>query len=110
MKPMRFLAMLGAALSISARAWAVDQLSTNPPPGGCEAAKSPGQTDAEITRKIVIAVVRSDEERTRAFNRVKIITRDGRVSLEGHVKNDKQRNIVAAAAASVVGEDHVNNQ
>jgi sporulation protein YlmC with PRC-barrel domain len=67
-----------------------------------------GTSDQDITVAIVTEIVRND----RAFptRDLKITTTQGRVTLTGRVKNEKQKQQLGDAAARVVGAENVNNQ
>jgi osmotically-inducible protein OsmY len=68
----------------------------------------PVKSDQETTQAVVMEIVRID----RAFptRELKITSANGRVTLRGRVKNDKQTQQLAAAAARVVGPENVINQ
>jgi hyperosmotically inducible periplasmic protein len=59
-------------------------------------------SDREITRKIRRALVADDSLSTYAHN-VKIITRDGLVTLRGPVRSAEEKQLVEAKAAEVAG-------
>jgi len=67
------------------------------------------ESDREITRKIRRAVMKDKSLSMKAHN-VKIITRDGRVTLKGPVKTDKEKAAIEKAAANVVGKGKVSNE
>lgn len=67
------------------------------------------EADREITAAIRQAVVDSEQLSTTAHN-VKIITRDGHVTLRGPVKSTDERTAIANAAARVSGVKGVDNQ
>jgi len=66
-------------------------------------------TDLEITRQIRVAVVANESLSTYAHN-VKIITRDGRVTLRGPVKTKEEKRQVEDIAARVAGRDRVTSE
>ncbi len=66
-------------------------------------------SDREITRKIRRAVVKDKSLSMKAHN-VKIITRDGKVTLKGPVKTDKEKAAIERAAAGVAGKGKVTNE
>lgn len=66
-------------------------------------------SDREVTRKIRRAVVKDKSLSVRAQN-VKIITRDGKVTLKGPVKTEKEKTAIEKAAAGVVGKGNVTNE
>ena len=66
------------------------------------------QADRETTAKIRKAIVEDDSLSVAAHN-VKIITRDGKVTLRGQVRSAEEKAAVAAIAEDVLG-DAVDNQ
>jgi len=60
------------------------------------------RSDREITRKIRRALVADDSLSTYAHN-VKIITRDGLVTLRGPVRSAEEKKLVEAKAAEIAG-------
>ncbi|HBA89952.1 MAG TPA: phospholipid-binding protein [Geobacter sp.] len=67
------------------------------------------KSDREITRKIRRMVVKDKSLSMKAHN-VKIITKDGKVTLKGPVKTDKEKEAVQKAARKVAGKDNVTNE
>ena len=67
------------------------------------------KSDLEITRKIRRAVVKDKSLSVRAHN-VKIITENGKVTLKGPVKTDKEKKAVEKAAKRVAGKGNVTNE
>ena len=67
------------------------------------------QSDREITQRIRKSVVGDDSLSFTAKN-VKIITRDGQVTLRGAVKSDQERTAIERAASTVAGPQRVVNQ
>ena len=65
--------------------------------------------DRDATKKIRESIVRDKELSTYAHN-VKVITRDGTVTLKGPVRSDAERNSVEAKALAVAGAGHVVNE
>ena len=68
-------------------------------------AKSDLQTTASI-RKAIIA----DKELSTYAHNVKIVTKDGLVTLTGPVKSEEEKSKVFADATSVIASDKVSNQ
>ena len=66
-------------------------------------------SDREITMKIRRSIVADKTLSTYGHN-VKIITKNGMVTLKGPVHSDEERQTIAAKAADVVGQDKVSNQ
>ncbi len=67
------------------------------------------KSDTEITREIRRAIVSDKSLSTYAHN-VKVITRNGAVTLKGPVHTDEEKHAVASKAADVVGQDKVTDQ
>ena len=67
------------------------------------------KTDREITREIRRTVVKDKSLSVTAHN-VKIITKDGHVTLKGPVKSEDEKKTVEKAAAAVVGKGKVSNE
>ncbi len=63
-------------------------------------------TDREITRHIRRALV-ADKSLSMAAHNVKIISRDGKVTLRGRVNTDQEKRIVAERATEIVGAGNV---
>lgn len=75
---------------------------------GAPSQVQPARSDQEITQAVVIEIVRIDN----AFptRDLKITTTQGRVTLTGRVKSEKQKLQLGTAAAHVVGAENVDNQ
>lgn len=67
------------------------------------------QADRELARKIRKAIVDDKNLSTYAHN-VKVIVRDGEVTLKGPVKSDEERAAIESKASSVAGAGKVQNQ
>ena len=65
--------------------------------------------DRDITQKIRQSLVKDKSLSTYAHN-VKVIARDGQVTLKGPVRSEDEKRAVAAKAAEVVGDAHVTNE
>ncbi len=65
--------------------------------------------DRETTRKIRSAVMKDKSLSTYAHN-IKIITRDGKVTLKGPVRSEDEKAAIEAKAATVAGADNVTDQ
>ena len=65
--------------------------------------------DREIARKIRQAIVQDKSLSTYAHN-IKVIVRDGLVTLKGPVRSEDEKASVAAKAADVAGADKVQNE
>jgi hyperosmotically inducible periplasmic protein len=66
-------------------------------------------SDLEITRAIRKALMADKSLSTYAHN-VKIVTRDGKVTLKGPVRSEHEKQIVEAKAAEVAGATNITNQ
>jgi hyperosmotically inducible periplasmic protein len=71
--------------------------------------QSNNAADVETTAKIRKAIVDDDNLSTNAHN-VKIVTRDGAVTLRGPVKSAAEKEAIAAKAQQVAGVKRVDNQ
>ena len=71
--------------------------------------QSNANADVDITRRIRRAIVADKALSTNAHN-VKIITRAGKVTLKGPVRNDGEKRAVEAKAAEVAGATNVTSQ
>lgn len=67
-----------------------------------------GAGDRETTRKIRRAIVHDKTISTYGHN-VKIVTKDGAVTLSGPVHTDEEKQKIGAAATDVAGQDKVTN-
>lgn len=67
------------------------------------------KSDRETTRKIRRAVVKDKSLSMYAHN-VKIITVDGKVTLKGPVRSEKEKLAIEKAAAQVVSKDNITNE
>ncbi len=65
--------------------------------------------DRAITQKIRKAIHEDKTLSTYGHN-IKIITRDGKVTLRGPVRSEEEKSNLEAKAASVAGQDHVTSQ
>ena len=65
--------------------------------------------DRETTRQIRRSIVKDKSLSTYAHN-IKIITRDGMVTLKGPVRTEEEKSNVEAKAAAVVGEGKVKSE
>jgi hyperosmotically inducible protein len=65
--------------------------------------------DRDTTKQIRSALMKDKSLSTYAHN-IKIITRDGKVTLKGPVHSEDEKASIEAKAASVAGADNVSNQ
>ena len=64
--------------------------------------------DRELAKKIRAAITDDDTLSTYVHN-VKVIVRDGKVTLKGPVRTAAEKTAVAAKATEIAGKDHVTN-
>jgi len=67
------------------------------------------ESDREITRKIRRAVVKDKSLSMKAHN-VKIIARDGMVTLKGSVKTEKEKDTIEQIAERTAGKGNITNE
>jgi osmotically-inducible protein OsmY len=67
------------------------------------------KSDLEITKQIRKALMADKSLSTYAHN-VKIVTRDGKVTLKGPVRSEDEKQIIEAKAADVAGATNITNQ
>jgi osmotically-inducible protein OsmY len=77
--------------------------------GGTADQQKNNSSDLQITRRIRRAIVQDKSLSTYAHN-VKIITKDGGVTLKGPVHTEDEKNAIESKAAEVVGQDKVKNE
>ena len=71
--------------------------------------QSNAKADRDMTANIRKAVISDKDLSTYAHN-VKIITRDGHVTLKGPVKSEQEHQQVLSDASSVVAKDNIDDQ
>jgi osmotically-inducible protein OsmY len=71
--------------------------------------QSNAKTDVDVTRRIRQAIVADKSLSTNAHN-VKIITREGKVTLKGPVRTDAEKQAVETKAIDVAGAGNVTNE
>ena len=71
--------------------------------------QSNAKHDVDLTRQIRRAIVADKALSTNAHN-VKIITRGGKVTLKGPVRDENEKTTVAAKAIEIAGRGNVTNQ
>jgi len=67
------------------------------------------RSDLEITKEIRHALTQDKSLSTYAHN-VKVISQNGKVTLKGPVRSDKEKTAVIAKAAQVAGEANINDE
>ena len=65
--------------------------------------------DRDTTKQIRSALMKDKSLSTYAHN-IKIITRDGKVTLKGPVRSEDEKNEITSKAASIAGADNVNDE
>ena len=71
--------------------------------------QSEKMSDRDITKKIRQAVI-ADSSLSMYGHNVKIIARNGAVTLKGPVHSEEEKQAIASKASEVVGQDKVTNQ
>ena len=71
--------------------------------------QSANPADRETTKQIRSALMKDKTLSTYAHN-IKIITRDGKVTLKGPVRTEDEKSSIGAKAAAVAGDDNVMNK
>ena len=71
--------------------------------------QSNSKDDLALTQKIRQAVMKDGSLSMNAKN-VKIIARDGTISLKGPVDSQREKDTIATAAGEIAGKDKVDNQ
>jgi osmotically-inducible protein OsmY len=71
--------------------------------------QSNSKSDVDVTRRIRQAIVADKALSTNAHN-VKIITRGGKVTLKGPVRNQDEKQVVEAKAVEIAGAGNVHNE
>lgn len=108
---------LAAAVAVPATGWAQppapDNTKTNardrqPAQVTADDQKN-GRTDLQLTQEIRKALTADESLSTYAHN-VKVISRNGKVTLKGPVRTADEKKLVAAKAANVAGAANVINQ
>jgi sporulation protein YlmC with PRC-barrel domain len=72
--------------------------------------RAAGVPDAEITKRVLTAMIRDDLGNSYSYKQIKIVTVNGQVTLQGHARTKKQREELGKAAESVVGPGFVMNE
>ncbi|MDB6022857.1 MAG: hypothetical protein JWQ04_2714, partial [Pedosphaera sp.] len=71
---------------------------------------APIKGDRELQQEILTAMMRDNVDNALTFNHVQIKASSGQVTLNGKVKNEKQREKIVAIVAGVVGAANVHEQ
>jgi hyperosmotically inducible periplasmic protein len=99
------LVLLSAGLTLAGPALAGQ---ANQPPETASTAKL-NKADRDLTQQIRKAIVSDKSLSTQAHN-VKILARDGTVTLKGQVKTDEEKKAIEDKAASVAGAGKVTSE
>lgn len=108
----RVITVFGAFLlmgTVAFAAQAPDNSANNKQQGITADQQSNAATDRTITQNIRKALMANTSLSTYAHN-VKIVTRDGMVTLKGPVKSDDEKQKVVAAAGEVVDPSKIDDQ
>ena len=87
---------------------AADNSAQNKNPQTTAQQQHSGAADRELTRKIRQAVVHDKTLSTYGHN-VKIVTKDGAVTLSGPVHSDDEKQKIGSIASDAAGQDKVTN-
>ena len=104
-----FAALIFVAGTLAVPAQAPDNSANNKRPGVTADQQSNATSDRTITQNIRKALMADKSLSTYAHN-VKIVTRDGMVTLKGPVKSDDEKQKVMAAATQVVDASKIDDQ
>ena len=72
--------------------------------------KQPDQHDIDISKEIILQVVRDDVELAVQARRMKITTVEGHVTLTGRINKAGQKEKIGSIAAGVAGAKNIDNQ
>jgi osmotically-inducible protein OsmY len=86
-----------------------DNTKTNKAEAPTAQQQSNSKSDVETARQVRKAIVGDKSLSTYAHN-VKVIAKDGQVTLKGPVRSEDEKKAVAAKAAEVAGAAHVVNE
>jgi hyperosmotically inducible periplasmic protein len=105
--------MMGLLLASAVWAQSPDNTKTNERDRAKAAVTADQQKENKSDRQIAADIRRSitaDKSLSSYARNVKIIARNGQVTLKGPVRTGEEKDAVAQKAAAVVGMDHVTNQ
>lgn len=115
---LHLIAISGAVLSLSIAGSVATAQDQNTKPDNSAQNKDQNQTaqnqssaasDRELTAKVRKAIIADKDLSTYAHN-IKIITRNGTVTLKGPVKSDDEKQKIESDAAGVVSHDSIVDQ
>jgi osmotically-inducible protein OsmY len=103
-------ALLSQLLAVSAGLTLAGPLfgQANQPPQTASEAKL-NKSDRDLTQQVRKAIV-SDKSLSSQAHNVKILAKDGAVTLKGQVKTDEEKKAIEDKASSVVGEGKVTSE
>jgi osmotically-inducible protein OsmY len=99
------LVLVSAGLALAGPAFGGQ---ANQPPETASATKL-NKADRDLTQEIRKSIV-SDKSLSAQAHNVKILTKDGMVTLKGQVKTDEEKKAIEDKAASVAGADKVTSE
>jgi hyperosmotically inducible protein len=99
------LVLVSAGLALAGPAFGGQ---ANQPPETASTAKL-NKADRDLTQEIRKSIV-SDKSLSAQAHNVKILTKDGMVTLKGQVKTDEEKKAIEDKAASVAGADKVTSE
>ena len=102
------LLAVSAGLTLAGPLFGEGNGQANQPPQTASTATE-NKADRELTKEIRKAIVSDKSLSTQAHN-VKILTRDGAVTLKGQVKSDDEKKAVEDKASSVAGNGKVSSE
>jgi sporulation protein YlmC with PRC-barrel domain len=78
---------------------------------GTNTVTSPANNTSEtLQQDILMAMMREDPENVQTFKNVAILTINGKVTLSGRLRSEKQRSKLISIVASVVGAENIHDQ
>ena len=108
--------ILGAAMFLSSGSLAWNAVAQSPDNSGVNKhqgttadQQTTGTSDRDITAQIRRSIVKDKTLSTYGHN-VKIVTKDGAVTLKGPVHSDDEKQNIEAKAAAIAGKDKVTDQ
>lgn len=104
-----FAALFFLASTVSFAAQSPDNTANNRQQGATADQQSNTAADRAITQKIRKALI-ADKSLSMYAHNVKIITKDGMVTLKGPVKSDDEKQKVASTAAEIVSASQIDNR
>jgi osmotically-inducible protein OsmY len=78
--------------------------------GPVVAAAATPKSDMDVQRDVLMALMHDNVNNGSTYRNVKILASKGRVTLVGHVKNEKQKTKLINITAGVVGPTNIDDQ